>query len=154
MSLTFSMVQPDSEIATAFVRELDEDLLKRYPGQWIHTLHPEDLVNPKVVFVVGYSDQEPVACGALRPLESGIAEVKRMFVRPAFRRRGYSRQILEFLEATALSSEYHTLRLETGREQPEAVGLYQSSGYYAIPCFGEYIGNPFSLCFEKSLFVR
>ena len=151
MSLTFSIVRPDSESASALIHELDEDLLKRYPGQWIHSLHPEDVINPKVIFVVGSLNMEPIACGALRPFEQGIAEVKRMFVKPAYRGRGYSRQVLSYLEAAALKSGYQTLRLETGTEQPEAVGLYRSSGYCTIPCFGEYIGNPFSLCFEKRL---
>jgi len=35
--------------------------------------------------------------------------------------------------------------------QPEAIGLYRSAGYVDIPSFGEYIGNPASMCFEKRL---
>jgi putative acetyltransferase len=149
--LTISIERPDSEAARALIGELDADLLTRYPGQWIHGLHPEDVVDPDFVFVVGKIGSEPVACGALRKLEEGMAEVKRMFVRGAFRRKGYSRQLLQFLESSAQERGYRTLRLETGTAQPEAISLYESSGYRQIPCYGEYVSNPFSICYEKRL---
>jgi putative acetyltransferase len=149
--LEFSKEPPDSEIAQALIGELDADLLTRYPGQWIHGLHPQDVVDPDFIFVVARLGGEPVACGALRKLETDVAEVKRMFVRGAFRKRGFSRQVLQFLESTAQSCGYRTLKLETGTLQPEANGLYESSGYKPIPPFGEYVGNPFSICFEKRL---
>ncbi len=43
------------------------------------------------------------------------------------------------------------LKLETGDRQPEALGLYASLGYKQIPNFGEYVGNPHSICMEKKL---
>ena len=46
---------------------------------------------------------------------------------------------------------YHTLRLETGRYLAPALRLYQGAGYRPIPLFGEYVGNPRSVCLEKSL---
>jgi putative acetyltransferase len=149
--LEYSIISPDSELARVLIGELDADLLTRYPGQWIHGLHPEDIVDPEFVFVVGKIGSEPVACGALRKLEEGMAEVKRMFVRGTFRRKGYSRQLLKFLESLARERGYLTLRLETGTAQPEANSLYESSGYRQIPCYGEYVGNPFSICYEKRL---
>ena len=46
---------------------------------------------------------------------------------------------------------FHTLRLETGRNLAPALGLYRGAGYHPIPLYGEYVGNPISVCFEKSL---
>ncbi|MDJ0714271.1 MAG: hypothetical protein QNJ54_08610 [Prochloraceae cyanobacterium] len=43
------------------------------------------------------------------------------------------------------------MKLETGDRQPEALGLYASLGYKQIPNFGEYIGDPHSICMEKKL---
>jgi GNAT superfamily N-acetyltransferase len=151
MTLGFSIEPPDSETARALVAELDADLLNRYPGQWIHGLHPEDIIDPDFIFVVARLEGEPVACGALRRLDSDMAEVKRMFVKEMFRRKGFSRQLLHFLESTARSRGYRILKLETGTKQPEANSLYASSGYKQIPRFGEYVENPFSICFEKRL---
>jgi len=151
MSVTFSLDRPDSEIALALIQELDADLGSRYPGQWIHGLHPEDVRDSKLVFIVMYHEGEPIGCGALRPLDSQMTEVKRMYVKREFRGQGYARKLLEFLETIARTSGFIVVRLETGTKQPESIGLYETSGYLQIPAYGEYVGNPFSLCYEKKL---
>ena len=74
-----------------------------------------------------------------------------MFVRLEHRGQGIARAILAALEARAVELGFSTLRIETGGRQPEAVSLYRSAGYMAIPPFGKYVGNPYSLCFEKRL---
>lgn len=102
-------------------------------------------------FVVATVDGVAVACGALQPLAPGVAEVKRMYVRPDHRGRGLSRVILAEIEAEAARRGLHTLRLETGRRLPAALGLYASSGYTKIPVYGQYVGHPESVCFEKRL---
>jgi len=98
-------------------------------------------------------DRRVVACGAWQPLEEGVAEIKRMFVRPAYRGRGIARQLVVALEEEALAAGRRILRLETGTYLPAALALYRSAGYLPIPTFGEYVGNPFSVCFEKRLSV-
>jgi putative acetyltransferase len=104
-----------------------------------------------IQFVLASLNGVPVACGALQPLEPGVAEVKRMYVRPDHRGRGLSRAILAAIEARAARTGVRTLRLETGRGLPAALKLYGSSGYTQIPSYGEYVGNPESVCFEKRL---
>jgi putative acetyltransferase len=140
---------PDSEDGRRLIQRLDEDLLQRYPATAIHGLHPQDIADPHLTFLVASVDGHALGCGALRPLEPGVGEVKRMFVLPEFRGRGIARQILMALESTARERGYSTLRLDTGTRQPEAIGLYRSAGYSKIPCFGEYADDLFSVCFEK-----
>jgi putative acetyltransferase len=141
--------RPDSDDARSLIAQLDEDLIRRYPGQPIHGLHPWDVTDPNLRFQVANVDGKAVGCGALRNLEPGIGEVKRMFVLSDFRGRGIGRQILSALEATARQLGYSTLRLETGARLVEAISLYKSSGYAEIPRYGEYVDDPFSICFEK-----
>jgi putative acetyltransferase len=140
--------RPDSEDGRRLIQRLDEDLLQRYPAVEIHGLHPQDIADPHLTFLVASIDGHAVGCGALH-LALGVGEVKRMFVLPEFRGRGIARQLLMALESTARERGYSTLRLETGTRQPEAIGLYRSAGYSEIPCFGEYAGDRFSVCFEK-----
>jgi len=75
--------------------------------------------------IVVYEDQEPIACGALREWELGIMELKRMFVQPAYRRKGFAQQVVAGLEIWAEELGCFGLVLETGKNQPEAIQLYQ-----------------------------
>jgi putative acetyltransferase len=139
----------DAEDARALIAELDAELAERYPSNAIHGLHPGETEDPRLVFLIARSAGEPVACGALRPLVAGTAEIKRMFVRRNHRGRGIARAVLEALEATARHSGYATLVLETGTRQPEALALYRRAGYVEREPYGEYVGNPFSVCMTK-----
>jgi putative acetyltransferase len=143
--------RPGSEEAPLLIQQLDDDLRQRDPGATIHGLQPQDIADPQLTFLVTSIDGHAAGCGALRPLEPGVGEVKRMYVRPAFRGRGVARQVLAALESVARARGYLTLRLETGTSQPEAISLYRSARYHEIPCFGAYAGDRFSVCFEKRL---
>jgi len=147
--ITFFEDRPDSEIGRSLIRRLDEDLLERYPLQFIHGLRPRDVRDPALIFIVAYQDGKPVGCGAVRPLDEECAEIKRMFVLPEHRGQGIARTILAELEKRASARGYRLLRLETGTRQPEAIALYTATGYREIPPYGEYEGNAFSVCFEK-----
>lgn len=131
--------------------ELDAEIQRRYPGVQTHGLHEWDLGDRRTVFLVARLAGEAVGCGAIRALEVGAAEVKRMYVREGFRRLGLGRRILAMLESTARETGVTRLRLETGPLQPEAVALYQSAGFVEIRPYGEYVGSDHSRCFEKHL---
>jgi putative acetyltransferase len=105
----------------------------------------------RVTYLVAVVGGRVVACGAWQPLDTGAAEIKRMYVRPAFRGRGIARQLVVALEEEALAADRPLIRLETGTYLPSAIALYRSSGYRPIDPYGEYVGNPFSVCFEKHL---
>ena len=100
-----------------------------------------------------------MACGGWRAHEpgpefaEGDAEIKRMYVVPVVRGRGLSRLLLVELERRAVAAGRRRLVLETGIRQPEAIGLYRSSGYSEIPRFGVYRCDPRSRCFGKLLAV-
>ena len=90
-------------------------------------------------FVVGWEDGRAVAGGALKRLEPGVAEIKRMYVLPEARRRGHARRLLAALENTARVLGYERVRLDTGARQPHARALYDSAGFQPIP---DYNDNP------------
>jgi putative acetyltransferase len=90
-----------------------------------------------------------VACGAVQTIDADTAEIKRMYVHPAHRGRGLARRMLGTLEELARLAGHRVLRVETGSYLPVAIQLYASSGYAEIPAYGEYVGNPYSVCFEK-----
>jgi GNAT superfamily N-acetyltransferase len=101
--------------------------------------------------LVAYTGDEPVGCGALKKYSSGMAEVKRMFVKPEFRRQQIAEHILTGLETWASESGFEELILETGKKQIQAVALYQKAGYRIIENYGQYIGVENSICMKKCL---
>ena len=105
-------------------------------------------------------DGQLAGCGAVRTYEPfhadlprlpGVGEVKRMYTRPAARRRGVSRALLVRLEAIAVDLGFHRLLLETGSPQPEALALYESAGWTPIDPYGHYREEPTSRCYAKDL---
>jgi GNAT superfamily N-acetyltransferase len=124
-------------------------------------LGPEEFRPPRGDFQLGYvSDpsRRAVAAGGWRAREAdepslrdGDAEVKRMFVREDVRGKGYARALLASLESSAAAAGRRRIVLETGTMQPEAIGLYASSGYREIPKFGYYRDEPESRCYAKPL---
>ena len=74
-----------------------------------------------------------------------------MYVAPAARARGVARRILAHLEQTAAETGFGAMILETGTAQPEAMALYESSGYTRIPSFGYYKDAPLNRCYGKPL---
>jgi putative acetyltransferase len=92
-----------------------------------------------------------VACAGWRPFGDGVAELRRMYVRPSFRGRGIARQLIVWVEEEALAAGLPIIRLDADPLLEAAIGLYLSSGYRPIPAYGEYAGNPDRVCFEKRL---
>jgi putative acetyltransferase len=108
-------------------------------------------VDPTARYLVAVLGGDAVACGAVQTLDIDTAELKRMYVRPAYRGRGIAKRMLRALEEFAASRGHAVVRLETGVYFLESIALYLSSGYRPIPRFGQYLRNEYSRCFEKRL---
>ena len=101
--------------------------------------------------VVLYLEKDAVACGAIKEFAPGVMEIKRMFVKPDARNKGYASKILRILELWAQELGYGKCVLETGLRQIEAIGLYNRNNYKIIKNYGPYEGMPHSKCYEKEL---
>jgi GNAT superfamily N-acetyltransferase len=143
--------------AVALVARVQQEYVDRYGGPDESPVEPEMFEPPEGLFLVAYVDGAPVGTGAWRrtPVQAlgrtlG-AEIKRMYVVPEHRGTGLARRVLAELEDTAAAAGYDLLVLETGLKQPEAIGLYTSSGYVPVPGFGHYCGSELSRCFGKPI---
>ncbi len=139
--------------AAELIAELNELLDSIYPPEDNHfTLSADDVDGSNGVFLVArHPPGKALGCGAVRLLGDGRAELKRMYVRPAARGVGLGRAILARLEAEARDRGATRLVLEMGPGQPEARRLYESFGFVPIPCWGEYVETPNSVCLGKDL---
>lgn len=99
--------------------------------------------------VVALQDDEPVACGAIKPYDEESAEVKRMYVKTDLRGKGIASVVLKELESWAAELGFTACILETGTFMPDAVALYNKNGYTVIPNYGQYVGVDISVCMKK-----
>ncbi|MER5770853.1 GNAT family N-acetyltransferase [Streptomyces sp. NPDC001985] len=137
------------------LRELGDEYSARY-GKDAHAelaRYPDEEFTPSHggVLLLLVEDGEPVAGGAFRRYDETTAELKRIWTHSAHRRRGLARRIVAELEREAAARGYRRIRLTTGPRQPEARGLYLTTGYTPLFDTGadpETIGL---LAFEKRL---
>src|SRR6218665_1445450 len=133
----------------ALVSLLDEDLAIRDGGEHSFYQQFNGIVN-LVHVVVCYVNNEPAGCGAFKPYDTALAEIKRMFVLPGLRGKGIASAVLQELEKWADETGFTGYILETGKKQPEAIALYKKNGYVVIPNYGQYTGVENSVCMKKT----
>ena len=95
---------------------------------------PALLVDPGRVYL-GTVDGAPVAIGVLKPVEDGVGELKRLYVDPAQRGRGFGRRVFEQLIADARQLGYRRLRLETFPFMEAAIAMYRAHGFAEVAAF-------------------
>jgi GNAT superfamily N-acetyltransferase len=130
------------------VESLDEDLRRRDKNEHSYYAQFNKIDKLKYV-VVAFENEQPVGCGAIKEYNRDTMEIKRMFVSPEFRGKGIATKILFELENWAKELNFSHCILETGKKQPEAIGLYKKNGYNIIPNYDQYKGMENSICFEK-----
>src|SRR6266487_888710 len=153
-NITIAPTDLTSPVSRALIASLKEELAGVYsePGATHFRLDPDEVGDGRGAFLVIYQDGTPVGCGALRLLEPGTAELKRMYVAPAARGAGLGRRLLLALEAEARALRVRRLVLETGVRQAAALALYRSNGFQPIPLYGEYcLSAETSICLGKTL---
>ena len=104
---------------------------------------PGDYAPPRGALLVAKIDGAIAGCCALRPLDSSdyvnAAEMKRLYVRPAFRRLGLGRQLAEAILDAALMAGYDSVLLDTLDDMEIARAMYEELGFKEIP---PYYHNP------------
>ena len=153
--------RPDQPEVRALLAALDGYLASLYPPEANHILDVDALLAPEVRFFVAREAGDggrAVGTGAVlvragEPATAGTpyGEVKRMMVDPAKRGRGVGERLLRALEDTLRDSGIALALLETGRDQAEAVRLYERCGYRRHTAFGGYPDNGLSAFYGKRL---
>ena len=148
----------DHDDARLLNDEVQAEYVVRYGTPDLTHMDAGQFAPPAGAFYVGYRDDVPVTMGGWR-FRTDVSrlgsrrpvEVKRMYVAPAARRGGLARLMLAHLEATARTAGADVVLLETGTAQPEAMALYESSGYERIEPFGYYRAHPSNRCYGRVL---
>lgn len=136
----------------SLTKELDADLTKRNgDDQFQYHIYNKIELLPTVV--IAYRDNYPVGCACFKEFSIDKVELKRMYVKPDYRGLGIADKILDEIEKWICEKGISKLVLETGLKQVEAISFYTRLGYIKTDNYGQYIGNPNSVCMEKIIRV-
>lgn len=156
ISIDVAAESVDTSGALAIVHAASDELQQRYGGDGDNQhLNVDELRPPTGIFLVARHERHLVGGVGLRPISDPsrhFAEVKRLWVRPDLRREGIGLVLMREIERHAKELGYVTLFLETGPLQPEALALYQSSGWTGIEQYppGAF-SHPIAHRFKKDL---
>lgn len=128
------------DLLREYEKELDTDLCFQQFGDEL-----KDPLNkygtPNGTLMLAYWEEEPAGCIALTPVnQRGVCEMKRLYVRPAFRKYGIGRTLVTELLDVAPTLGYQVMRLDTFKKLKSAILLYESFGFHYIEA---YYNNPF-----------
>jgi ribosomal protein S18 acetylase RimI-like enzyme len=137
-----SALQATSEIFREYAASLGFDLcFQDFEGEIVNL--PGDYAPPRGALLLAKVDGAIAGCCALRPLDSSdyvnAAEMKRLYVRPAFRGLGLGRQLAEAILDEARIAGYDSVLLDTLNDMEIARAMYEELGFKEIP---PYYHNP------------
>ena len=144
----------DDPLARELVGRVQQEYVTRYGGPDDAVVDPTEFVPPVGLFLVAEVDDIPAGCGAWRVHEPGVAEVKRVYVAPEFRRLGLAQLLMAALEQSAAAAGSRAVVLNSGSRQPEALALYAALGYTSAPGYGVYADAPGAVFLGKRLEER
>lgn len=152
-SVTVALEPADSADARSCLESYYAELARRFPAGFDplagSNFDPAETTPPKGWFVIARLDGEAVGCGALKRLQDGVGEVKRVWTSPSARGLGVASRIMDRLEAQAVEAGFTAVRLDTNGTLKEAQAMYAKRGYRAIPRYND---NPYAEhWFEKGL---
>ncbi|WP_393079217.1 GNAT family N-acetyltransferase [Streptomyces sp. LN704] len=138
-AITVESVDGASRDARECLAGYAADIDERFPEGFdpAALVRPDEVSGDSGAFLVAYEEGRPVGCGALRLLESGVGEIRHVWVRPGARRLGLARRILHGLEQEATGRGCAVVRLDTHAVLTEAQSMYRACGYEEIPRYDD-----------------
>jgi putative acetyltransferase len=97
---------------------------------------PAPYIPPHGELLIAHAGAEAAGCVGLRPLDPRTGEMKRLYVRPAYRTSGLGKRLVEAVIDAAHRAGYRELRLDTLPSMASAQALYRRLGFHEIPPYG------------------
>ncbi len=138
------------ELFTEYASEIEVDLCFQSFDRELAEL-PGCYAPPEGRLFLALEDSSPAGCVAMRKTGEDVCEIKRLYVRPAFRKQGLGRHLADRVIAAARETGYARMRLDTLGTMRAAIALYQSLGFQRI---APYYHNPSGCAVFMELALR
>ena len=149
MNLQIIKTTSDNPAFKTLEAELESELSTRNDSIQLQFDHYDTPKNYIDTVVVAYDDNTPIGFGCFKPFDDSTAEIKRMYVRKEYRRKGVASLLLIELELWAAQHDFIKMALHTSTKQPEAMQLYSKYGYKSIASYGMYANIANSVGMQK-----
>lgn len=151
--ITIEKSSPTSADSQALIEQLSAELAAITGDSGKSHFNAQDVSGARAIWALAKDkNNQPVGCGALRPLSDTTAELKRMFSNRTY--PGTGSALLAWLEEAARGMGYRELWLETRKINTRAVQFYLKHGYAQIDNYGPYIGREEAICLAKRITDR
>lgn len=127
----FSLVR---ELFTEYATSLDFDLCFQNFNKELAEL-PGEYAPPEGCLILAINEINAVGCVALRKIANSICEMKRLYIKPAFRGKGIGKELVKIVIEKAKNIGYTHMRLDTIPVMKEAIALYRSMGFHEIEAY-------------------
>lgn len=152
MSVAIAVETPLQDDVRALVQALNEYTYGLTPAEYRHHMTVEQMAQPDTtLFVARGADGAALGMGAIRRHGNGVAEVKRMFVKPEARGMGVGGAILSRIEALAREEGFSRVVLETGSNFDAAKRIYERSGFATCEPVLDYPPSAWTAFYAKEL---
>jgi GNAT superfamily N-acetyltransferase len=152
MSHRFEYTDGTNPNLISLCQELDQSLDEFVAGKFDRAKYsPYNQLEDIDTAILAYKENTPLACVCLKKYNTECAEVKRLFVRKAYRKNGIAKELMRRLETLAKEKGYQYLILESGEPLKAAMKLYHNLGFQIIPNYEPYQNMSESICMKKKL---
>ena len=107
-----------------------------------------DLKDPHIV-ILALNWGKPIACASLKVFDKDTIEIKRVYVKRRYRKKGIAYKLVKQLEKLAMEENFRYSIIETGKDNTAAINLYKKLGYETIDNFGFFEGDDMCICMKK-----
>jgi ribosomal protein S18 acetylase RimI-like enzyme len=137
------------ELIIEYIKWLNQDLaFQNIDDELIN--FPQKYKEPDGTFVIAKYNDDVVGCVGLKKLDENICEMKRLFVKDRYKRKGIGRRLVKIIIEEAKNKKYKRMRLDTLKTMESALKIYYGNNFYKIEPY-YYNPNNDVIYIEKTL---
>ena len=129
-------------------KELDNEYFQLHGEEVLKYQDYNDLKDSHIV-LLALNWGKPIACASFRVFDKDTIEIRRVYVKKRYRRKGIAYKLIKQLEKLAMEENFKYSVIETGRENTAAINLYKKLDYELIDSFGMFEGDNLCICMKK-----